>query len=89
MARQDSRSVVRKWSSAGRRTLASDVVPGSAGASRSGGWLDAEWRGRGLRAGDETAGFPFGVLASGELVGAKLVVEFAGGQDVPAVISSA
>jgi len=37
----------------------------------------------GLEPGDQAAGFPFGVLAAGEVVSAELVIGFAGGQDVP------
>jgi hypothetical protein len=37
----------------------------------------------GLELGDQAAGFAFGVQALGEVVGAELVVGFAGGQDVP------
>jgi hypothetical protein len=37
----------------------------------------------GFELGDEAAGFPFGVQAGGEVVGAEFVVGLSGGQDVP------
>jgi hypothetical protein len=37
----------------------------------------------GFEPGDQAAGFSSGVWAAGEIIGAEVVVGFAGGQDVP------
>ncbi len=50
---------------------------------RSGGWLEGDGVSDGLELGDEPTGFPFGVQAAGEIVGAEFVVGLSGGQDVP------
>src|SRR5215467_10391442 len=69
----------------GRRAAA----PGGAKRSRvlagglSGGELQGDGVAEGLEPGYQAAGFSFGVEAAGEVVGAELVVGFAGGQDVP------
>jgi len=49
----------------------------------SGGWLEADGVTEGFEFCDQAPGFPVGVEAAGEEVGAKLVVGHAAGQDVP------
>src|SRR5216683_4341947 len=70
------------------RARGSEPRPVSAGSGRgggrgSGGWLEADLVAEGFEFRDQAPGFPVGVQAAGEVVGAELVVGSGGGQDVP------
>src|SRR6266540_1019016 len=73
--------MVLSWAGGSTRRSASGA--GLRGRWSGGGWLEGDGVAEGLEPGDQAAGFAFGVQALGEVVGAELVVGFAGGQDVP------
>src|SRR5690242_16165043 len=76
-----SRPLIREWSSAG--TAAANPGAGSGRSWVSAGRLEADLVAEGFEFCDQASGFPFGVEAAGEVVGAELVVRRTADQDVP------
>src|SRR6266576_3408147 len=81
---QRYQGLIREWSSAGQAAATPAGVAGwGLTGGRSGGWLEGDGVAEGFELGDQPAGFPFGVQAAGEVVGAEFVVGLPGGQYVP------
>jgi hypothetical protein len=62
-------------------------VPSAAGGAGSGGVFDGDAVAEGLQPGDEALGFAAGVGAAVEVVGAEVVIGFAGGTGLPSSLS--